>query len=156
HRTFIEASPHPVLTGAISDTLEDVLSDPAANAPGMPAPAVIGTLRRDDGGPARLLTSLAEAHVRGVRIDWTAVLGPGHRVGLPTYAFQHQRFWPEVSESPTTDETSVSETEARFWAAVEDGDLSGLSGTFALDGPLSEALPALASWRRRERTGSVA
>ncbi len=160
YRTFVEVSPHPVLTGAITDSVEDVLSDPAASAPGMPAPAVFGTLRRDEGGPARLLASLAEAHVRGARVDWTAVLEPGRRVGLPTYAFQHQRFWPEAPESsgPVMDEASVSETEARFWAAVEDGDLSRLSGSFAMDGgrPLSEALPALASWRRRERAGAVA
>ncbi len=160
YRTFIEASPHPVLTGAITDTIEDVLRDPAANAPGMPAPAVIDTLRRDDGGAARLLTSLADAHVRGARIDWTTVFEAGHKVALPTYAFQHQRFWPEaaVSSAPAADGTSVSETEARFWAAVEDGDLSPLSDSRAMDGgrPLSDVLPALASWRRRERAGSVA
>ncbi len=160
YRTFIEASPHPVLTGAITDTVDDVLRDPAASAPGMPAPAVIGTLRRDDGGADRLIGSLAEAHVRGTRIDWAAVLEPGRRVALPTYAFQHQRYWPEAPESFATaaDDTSVSETEALFWSAVEDGDLSRLSGARGLDGerPLSEALPALASWRRRERAGAVA
>ena len=52
-----------------------------------------GTLRRDDGGPARLLASLAEVYVRGADVDWAAVLGAGQRVDLPTYAFQHQRFW---------------------------------------------------------------
>ena len=159
YRTFVETSPHPVLTGAITDTIEDVLRDPAASTPGMPAPAVIGTLRRDDGGAARLVTSLAEAHVRGARIDWTTVFEPGHRVALPTYAFQHQRFWPEAaahSSAPAADGTSVSETEARFWAAVEDGDLSPLSRALDAGSPLGDALPALASWRRRERAGSVA
>ena len=63
HRAFIEVSPHPVLTGAITDTLDDA---------GAAASLVTGTLRRDEGGPARLLASLAEAHVNGVRIDWTA------------------------------------------------------------------------------------
>ena len=58
HRVFIEVSPHPVLTAAITATLED--GGAAA------APVVTGTLRRDDGGPARLLASLAEVHVRGV------------------------------------------------------------------------------------------
>ena len=37
-------------------------------------PVVAGTLRRDDGGLDRLLTSLAEVHVRGVAVDWAAVL----------------------------------------------------------------------------------
>jgi acyl transferase domain-containing protein len=73
-----------VLTAAITETLEDA---------GLPAPVVAGTLRRDDGGPARLLASLAEVFVRGVAVDWAAVLGgaPGE---LPTYAFQRQRYWP--------------------------------------------------------------
>ena len=86
HRVFVEVSPHPVLTAAMTETLED--------AAGEPAPVVAGTLRRGDGGPARLLASLAGVHVRGVAVDWAAVLGRGRRVDLPTYAFRHQRFWP--------------------------------------------------------------
>jgi thioesterase domain-containing protein/aryl carrier-like protein len=40
------------------------------------------------------VASLAQVHVRGVAVDWAAVLPAGRRVDLPTYAFQHQRFWP--------------------------------------------------------------
>ena len=50
-------------------------------AAGGRAPAVTGTLRRDDGGPARFLASLAEAHVRGVAVDWAAVLRQRARSG---------------------------------------------------------------------------
>ncbi|TLW90497.1 SDR family NAD(P)-dependent oxidoreductase [Saccharomonospora piscinae] len=44
----------------------------------------------------RFLRSLGEAHVRGVHIDWKTVLPGTDRpaVSLPTYAFQHTRFWP--------------------------------------------------------------
>ena len=77
HGTFVEVSPHPVLVPVIT------------------APAVTGTLRRGDGGPGRFLASLAEVHVRGVPVDWAAVLPSGRRVELPTYAFRHRRFWPE-------------------------------------------------------------
>ncbi len=94
HRAFVEVSPHPVLTGAITDTLADA---------GAAASLVTGTLRRDDGGPARLLASLAEAHVNGVRIDWTSVLDRAGRIDLPTYAFQHQRYW-------LTDTTAATDT----------------------------------------------
>ncbi|WP_308405413.1 type I polyketide synthase, partial [Streptomyces rugosispiralis] len=55
-----------------------------------------GTLRRDEGGMRRVLTSLAEAYVRGVPLDWSALLGnvPGHiACDLPTYAFQHRHYW---------------------------------------------------------------
>ncbi|WP_432015718.1 SDR family NAD(P)-dependent oxidoreductase [Streptomyces cucumeris] len=62
--------------------------------------AVISTLRRDDGGPQRFITSLAEAHTAGITIDWpTLYTGTdAHHIPLPTYAFQHQRYWVD----PTT------------------------------------------------------
>ena len=96
---FIEASPHPVLTAPVTATLEGL-------APALD-PVVTGTLRRDDGGPARALAGLAEVHVRGVAVDWTAVLAEAERVDLPTYAFASQRFWPAPVGSGTGDVTSA-------------------------------------------------
>ncbi len=90
HQVFVEITPHPVLMGAMNDTLEEVAQESGAGA--VPA-AVCGTLRRDDGGAARLVTSLAEAFVQGVAVDWTKVLPAAGRVELPTYAFQHERYW---------------------------------------------------------------
>ncbi|MEN3357457.1 MAG: hypothetical protein V7637_1439 [Mycobacteriales bacterium] len=85
HRTYIETSPHPVLTAAIQQTLD---------AAGLPAAAAVGTLRRDDGDWPRFLTSLADAHTHGVGVDWPAVLGPGRAAAdLPTYPFQRRRYW---------------------------------------------------------------
>ncbi|MET8055027.1 polyketide synthase dehydratase domain-containing protein, partial [Streptosporangium sp. NPDC005286] len=55
---------------------------------------IAGTLRRDDGGLERVLVSAAELFVRGVAVDWRQVLPGGRRVDLPTYAFQHQWYWP--------------------------------------------------------------
>ncbi|MFI0223511.1 type I polyketide synthase [Streptomyces lydicus] len=145
HRSFVEVSPHPVLTAAIADTAED------AEASG---PVVTGTLRRDDGGADRLLSSLAEAHVRGIAVDWTAVLERGERVGLPTYAFQRQRFWPELAARAESDDEAGAEAE--FWAAVDNGDVRELAETLSVDGErLGEVLPALASWRRRRQDDSA-
>ncbi|MQY05075.1 condensation domain-containing protein [Actinomadura macrotermitis] len=92
---FIEVSPHPVLAPSIQETLE---GDGRAAA-------VLGSLRRDQGGPRRFLTSLAEAHVRGVPVDWPAMFaGTGaRRIELPTYAFQRRRFWlnaPDLGAAP--------------------------------------------------------
>ncbi|WP_435856871.1 SDR family NAD(P)-dependent oxidoreductase, partial [Streptomyces longwoodensis] len=83
---FVECSPHPVLTVGMQETFEDHAEVPAV---------ALGTLRRDEGGPERFLTSLAEGYVRGLTVDWNAVFaGTGaHRVELPTYAFQRQRYW---------------------------------------------------------------
>ncbi len=97
HRSFIEASPHPVLVSALTDTVRD---SAATHPRGAPAPLITGTLRRDDGGPARLLATFSEAHVHGVAVDWAAVLGHGRRIDLPTYAFQRRRYWLTSSDRP--------------------------------------------------------
>nr|WP_229397791.1 type I polyketide synthase [Micromonospora okii] len=89
-RTFVEVSPHPVLKVVVQDALDRA----AAGQPGV----VVGSLRRDEHGPRQLLTALGDLHTAGVPVDWAAVFaGSGAaRVDLPTYAFQRQRFWPEV------------------------------------------------------------
>jgi acyl transferase domain-containing protein len=87
-RTFIELSPHPLLSTAISDTIDEVLEKPGESC-------VIGSLRRDDGGARRFLTSLGEAWAHGLDVDWSAVFGSSGacRIALPTYAFQRERCW---------------------------------------------------------------
>jgi acyl transferase domain-containing protein/NADPH:quinone reductase-like Zn-dependent oxidoreductase len=94
HRAFVEVSPHPVLTPAIAETAEDAVDEPMT---------VTGTLRREDGGPGRFLGALATAHVHGIGVDWAAVLPAEQPVELPTYAFQHLRYWPEPSPAPAGD-----------------------------------------------------
>ncbi|WP_373321768.1 type I polyketide synthase [Micromonospora okii] len=91
-RVFLEVSAHPVLVQPINEIVDD-------------ADAVVsGTLRRDDGGPRRLLTSMAELFVRGVGVDWAAVLPAGAasaRVELPTYAFDRRHYWLQSAEAGT-------------------------------------------------------
>ncbi|MEU8781760.1 SDR family NAD(P)-dependent oxidoreductase [Streptomyces sp. NPDC048637] len=94
HGAYIEVSPHPVLAPAIADSLDAY------------TPVVADTLRRDDGGAGRLLLSLAGAYVRGVSVDWTTLLPAGTGNGtveLPTYAFQHRRYWPVFPEPVSRD-----------------------------------------------------
>ncbi|MHC5907886.1 beta-ketoacyl synthase N-terminal-like domain-containing protein, partial [Streptomyces sp. S6] len=101
HQLFIEVSPHPVLTGAITDTLEEV-----AEVGVVPA-AVCGTLRRDDDSATRIVTSLAEAWTQGAPVDWTKVLPAAERTELPTYAFQHERYWPKTVTATGGDASSL-------------------------------------------------
>uniref|UniRef100_UPI002FF1DC23 SDR family NAD(P)-dependent oxidoreductase n=1 Tax=Streptomyces cyaneofuscatus TaxID=66883 RepID=UPI002FF1DC23 len=91
HGVFVECSPHPVLLHSIEET---------ADASGVTVTG-LGSLRRDDGGPERVLTSLGEAFVAGVPVDWTPrFAGQGVRQAeLPTYAFQRERYWLEPSAS---------------------------------------------------------
>ncbi|MEU4209606.1 type I polyketide synthase [Streptomyces sp. NPDC026206] len=79
HTLFLELSPHPTLTMAISDTVDTAL--------------VQGTLRRREDEPRRLLLSMAELYTQGVAVDWRPLLEGSRRVELPTYAFQRERFW---------------------------------------------------------------
>ncbi|MEU8188980.1 SDR family NAD(P)-dependent oxidoreductase, partial [Micromonospora carbonacea] len=90
YRTFVEVSPHPVLKVVVQDALDRA----AAGQPGV----VVGSLRRDEHGPRQLLAALGDLHTAGVPVDWAAVLADtgASRVDLPTYAFQRERFWPEV------------------------------------------------------------
>ncbi|WP_373122943.1 type I polyketide synthase [Mycobacterium marinum] len=101
-RSFIEMGPHPVLTVAISETAEAHYEDRASVA-------VLGSLRRDEGDWQRFITSLAEAHVHGVAVDWAAVFAAHRprRVDLPTYAFQRQRYWLDARTTGAGDVSSV-------------------------------------------------
>jgi len=104
HGTFVEISPHPVLTVGIQQTLDD---SGAAGA----AAGTVGSLRRGTAGPREFLTSLGQAHTRGVPIDWAAVYGPvAGRVALPTYPFQRQSYW--LPAPADTDAGSLGQTSA--------------------------------------------
>jgi acyl transferase domain-containing protein/NADPH:quinone reductase-like Zn-dependent oxidoreductase/acyl carrier protein len=132
---FVEVSPHPVLAVGVGETVEQALAarerevgeaDGAARA--RPAP-VVCSLRRDQGGPVRFATSLAEAWVQGVAVDWASVFeGSGaRRVALPTYAFQRRRYWLEPS--PSADVGALGLRAARhplLGAAVAAADSDGV------------------------------
>ncbi|WP_204369316.1 type I polyketide synthase, partial [Streptomyces sp. M10] len=128
---FVEASPHPVVSLGVQETIEDTDSAPGA--------FTVGSLRRGDGGLDRLLTSLAELHVRGVSPDWAKVFAGGaRRVGLPTYAFQRTRYWLEPGPAARGDVSSaglVAADHPLLGAAVElaQGQGALLTGRLSLE-----------------------
>ncbi|MBL0804183.1 SDR family NAD(P)-dependent oxidoreductase, partial [Streptomyces albidoflavus] len=80
---FVELGPDGVLSGMARESAgEDAV--------------LVPLLRKDREEVAVALSALAELHVRGVSAGWGAVLdGTGGRaVDLPTYAFQHEHYWP--------------------------------------------------------------
>ncbi|MFH8342799.1 SDR family NAD(P)-dependent oxidoreductase [Streptomyces sp. AM6-12] len=97
-RCFVEASPHPVLTVGVEQTLDGA---------GVEA-AVVGTLRRDEGGLARLYRSAAEAFVAGAAVSWQAAFPDqgGRWTELPTYAFERHRYWLDAPRETTAGSTS--------------------------------------------------
>ncbi|WP_461002331.1 type I polyketide synthase, partial [Streptomonospora sediminis] len=97
YRTFIEVSPHPVLVPALTDTI----GDSGAHAAGTADAAALATLRRDQDGNRELLTALAQAHTRGLAVDWRSAFTDAQRVDLPTYPFQRRSFrLPGASRKP--------------------------------------------------------
>uniref|UniRef100_J1RV89 Modular polyketide synthase n=1 Tax=Streptomyces auratus AGR0001 TaxID=1160718 RepID=J1RV89_9ACTN len=147
HRTFVEVSPHPVLTVPLQETVESVGADAV----------VTGTLRRDDGGLSRLYTSLGELYVHGVEVDWSPAFAAARPqlVDLPTYAFQHRRYWLESGRSSVAG--AVDPVDVRFWESVEREGVDGLAATLGLADPgaLREVLPALSSWRQGRQQRST-
>ncbi|WP_206184766.1 type I polyketide synthase [Thermoactinospora rubra] len=55
----------------------------------------VPTLRRDRPEEHELVRALGRIHTRGVPVDWRAFFGEGpvDWADLPTYAFQHKRYW---------------------------------------------------------------
>ncbi|MBL1103923.1 SDR family NAD(P)-dependent oxidoreductase [Streptomyces sp. 5-8] len=143
HTLLFEISPHPVLSVGAQEAID------ALGGSG----AVVGSLRRGEGGPRRFLTSLAQAYTLGAPVDWRVVFaGSGAtRTELPTYAFQHERYWL-TAPGPKTAPAPESAVDRRFWEVVERGDAEALAAEAGITevATLRALLPALADWRRRQ------
>ncbi|SEO77293.1 Acyl transferase domain-containing protein [Amycolatopsis saalfeldensis] len=136
---FFELGPD----GVASAMVQDVLGDTALAVP---------ALRKNRGEQAAVVSALSRLHVAGVQVDWAAHYAgtAARRVGLPTYAFQHERFWPEVAEPVR------NTVDGRFWDAVEREDLDGLAADLGVEGAaLGAVVPALASWHRKRQEQST-
>ncbi|NUT91921.1 MAG: SDR family NAD(P)-dependent oxidoreductase, partial [Saccharothrix sp.] len=115
-RTFLEVGPDAALS-AMVDSDE-----------------VVAATRRDRDDVTAVVGALGRLHARGVPVTWSAFFPGAGRVDLPTYAFQHQRYWL------VTDETTGSPT--------------GL-GLAAADHPLLGAVLGLADSERAVLTGRL-
>ncbi|MFE1863773.1 polyketide synthase, partial [Streptomyces anandii] len=149
--TFVELGPDGVLSAMAQ---ECVTGDDHAFVP---------VLRKARPEAEALTTAIAHAHVRGIGIDWRAFFaGTGaRRVDLPTYAFQRERYWLEIPSSPVTSGgvagVGSDSVDARFWDAVERGDLESLAAELEVgaEQPMSAVVPALSAWRRQRLEQSV-
>jgi acyl transferase domain-containing protein/NADPH:quinone reductase-like Zn-dependent oxidoreductase/acyl carrier protein len=85
---FVEVGPGATLTGLTKDAFASAGVDDAL---------VVPASRRDREAARALAGALAELHVRGVPVDWAALFGTRRQVDLPTYAFQRQRYWLDLT-----------------------------------------------------------
>ena len=105
----------------------------------------IPVLRAGLGAPAAVTAALARVHVRGAGVDWAAVLAGGQRVDLPTYAFQHQRYWlatPVAAQPPVAGEAGSAMADWRYqvsWVPVPEPEPALLSGTWLVVMPAERA-----------------
>ena len=87
YQVFVEIGPKPILLGMARQCLEPLEG----------GSVWLPSLRPGVADWQILLESLAQLYVRGVSVDWSA-FDQGysrHRVDLPTYPFQRQRYWVE-------------------------------------------------------------
>ncbi|MEU5680901.1 SDR family NAD(P)-dependent oxidoreductase [Streptomyces rochei] len=84
---FVELGPDGVLTALAQQSLDTGTGTGAL---------AVAALRKDRAEERCLLTALARLHTAGVDVDWSACFhGTGaRRTDLPTYAWQHERYWP--------------------------------------------------------------
>ena len=93
-RCLLELGPDGVLSAMAGEILDEEDGVPGSEDSAtriVTAPL----LRGDRPEVATLVGSLAEAFVAGVELDWASTFAESgaRRVGLPTYAFQRQRYW---------------------------------------------------------------
>ncbi|WTA56945.1 SDR family NAD(P)-dependent oxidoreductase [Kitasatospora purpeofusca] len=125
-RFFVEPSAHAVLSVAVGESVE---------AAGVDA-AVLGTLRRGEGGLEQVLRAVGRAWECGLAVDWSGAFPGARRVELPTYAFQRSRYWPEPAPTTAADVGSAGLDPADhpfLGAAIELAD----TGELVLSGRLS-------------------
>ncbi|WEV29621.1 SDR family NAD(P)-dependent oxidoreductase [Streptomyces sp. 71268] len=97
--TCVELGPDAVLTAMGQDCLDAVDADVA----------LVPLARSGRAEAQTLAEAVATLYANGVGVDWEAVYsGRGaRRVALPTYAFQHKRYWLEAGGAVTGDARSV-------------------------------------------------
>ncbi|MET9634399.1 type I polyketide synthase, partial [Lentzea sp. NPDC006480] len=117
----------------------------------------IPVLRKDRSEEASVALALGRLFTTGVSVDWKAYYGPAHRVALPTYAFQHEYYWPLGSAAPVI--TDADPADAKLWAAIERGDARELAALLRLgeeqSASLDSLIPALSSWRAGNQEKSL-
>lgn len=89
HVIFLELSPHPILSEAISENLRQRTQEGA----------VLPSLRRGEEELTVMLGSLGALYTLGYPVDWTKLYPCGGRcIRLPSYPWQRERCWLDEEE----------------------------------------------------------
>jgi acyl transferase domain-containing protein len=114
HTLFLEIGPHPVLSTMGKRCLED------AEATWLPS------LRRGKDPWQTLMSSLGQLYRNGIDIDWESVYpAEAHqKLSLPTYPFQRQRYWIDLSSASTQPVKPPTPASAAYALKWQQQDLS--------------------------------
>ncbi|WP_433200629.1 type I polyketide synthase [Nocardia sp. CA-107356] len=115
---FAEVGPDAVLTPMVAQIVDGAAA----------AAAVVALARRDHADVSTVLSGVAGLFVAGAEVDWTGLYAGAQRIGLPTYAFQHERFWLDARQIL-----------AQSWLGAELGAVTAV-GLDAVDHPLLGAV----------------
>ncbi|MEV6191898.1 SDR family NAD(P)-dependent oxidoreductase [Streptomyces sp. NPDC051920] len=132
YRWFVELSPHPSLVTAVRTVAEDH---------GHEDLVAVGSLRRDEDGPACLDRAAAELHVHGRRIDWRRLAPEAKVAELPTYAWDPQSYWIEAETGARSEAAGLFERAAHPLLGVHLQSADATRWTFR-----NEWSPAVADW----------
>ncbi|MGW2420706.1 type I polyketide synthase [Streptomyces sp. NPDC001709] len=140
-KTFVEIGPGGVLSGMAQGCLDGAVTVPM--------------LRADRPERQALVTALAHLHTHGVAVDWSVFFAGAHKTDLPTYAFEHERYWIDAPETAAA--AALDPVDAEFWETVEREDLQAFAETLDIqaDDAFSDVLPRLSSWRRQHKEQSA-
>lgn len=109
-RKFLEVGPHPVLTRSVHETAE------AADAASQSV-RTVSSLRRGEPERQTVLSAAAQLYEWGTDLDWPVVLPAVPAVSeLPTYPWQHQRFWHENHDSA---QRALPRPHPLIWRAID-------------------------------------
>ena len=151
YEIFLEIGPKPILLGMARQCLPEGVG------------VYLPSLRENQADWAQMLQSLAELYVRGVKVDW---LGfdrdyARHKLILPTYPFQRQRYWIETSQQENQPrESSRASKTTSIVDCLDQGNTSQLAQQLEQTGQFSteqinllpELLEILATEHRRQLT----
>ncbi|WP_035839096.1 type I polyketide synthase [Kitasatospora azatica] len=93
HQVYVEVSPQPVVTRAISQSLAGLQAEPV----------ILPTLRRGEEELSTFRTQLAALHCVGVDVDWSALYARADLADVPPLTFNRRRHWVESAEDTPVD-----------------------------------------------------
>ncbi|MDN3658658.1 SDR family NAD(P)-dependent oxidoreductase [Ferruginibacter paludis] len=104
HSTFIEIGPHPILLGAIEQSIQSRY----------PNVRLYPSLRREEREREVLLKTLAALYTEGYSIAWNNLFPTGGKyVHLPPIAWQRQRYWIDGKSNTPKTPTHRSQVDGR-------------------------------------------